>query len=1006
MPDGFDRFPDVPAAQGFTQFPDAPQDAFEQFPDADSGSALGRIASAAGEGATEALALDESVGVSEDTERKFQDLGVFTPANIDSPTEAIRNFPRAITMEAPIRAGAAALDLIGRGMMVPIKAGAAVAGQVAREVGASETTAKNVQRDIEGLGETALIVAGGSPATVAARVPRSGRAGRVAESPRATPEEVTQSAPQVGADVAPRSQAAAPPEAQSAFPRATGRGARVQEEAGEFAGNINLNRIQSTEEARAAIRETAQRFEGFPEARRGTQAFRDTEQLAELVGMTPKKLNQRIQGQALNAEELFAARTLLVNSAEEVGRLAKQARGGSDAQRVALMDAINRHVAIQEQVSGATAEAGRALSQFRMLARENQQAEALKKIIDASGGADKIDDLAGIIGKLDDPVMVSRFLGDAAKARTSDMVLEVWINALLSGPTTHATNILSNSLVAFYAIPEAVTGAVVSRVTGSKAIKGREGLARTIGLVEGAKDGIRAGVRAFLTEEPTNAAQKLDVRKFRSIPSFRFRKGVKKARIGGFEVPLTGEIEIGGKQVRIPGRALLAADEFFKAIGYRQELNALAARQAMNEGLRGRPLANRIAELKNNPTNEMKASATRRAEVQTFTNPLGPAGQRLITTARDHPPLRIVMPFIRTPANIIKFAAQRSPFAPLFKEVRENLAGKNGVAAREDQIARIMLGSTVSTATTALAAEGFVTGGGPSNPKRRALKFADGWQPYSVRVGDTYYSYSRLEPLGVLMGVASDFAELNDAMTDGERDNIAALVMGSVSKNLVSKTWLRGPAELIEAVQDPDRYGERYIQNLVGTIVPTGVAQLARNQDPFLREARTLLDRIRSRVPGLREQLPMRRNVFGEPIELEGSVGPDLFSPIFQSAAQDDPAIAEMLRLDILPGRLRREIQGVELEAGEFEAYSRVTGVLIKDGLDSLIDLPEWREIPDDFRVELMVELMRKARDVARARTIAEFPDLALRIAGRMQDNQAKRKAQMDLFKRTRSQAQ
>jgi hypothetical protein len=83
------------------------------------------------------------------------------------------------------------------------------------------------------------------------------------------------------------------------------------------------------------------------------------------------------------------------------------------------------------------------------------------------------------------------------------------------------------------------------------------------------------------------------------------------------------------------------------------------------------------------------------------------------------------MPFIRTPINIVKFAAQRSPFAPLFKEVRENLKGVNGVAERDAQIARIAMGSTVGVVTASYAADGTITGGGPADPKQRAALYAD-----------------------------------------------------------------------------------------------------------------------------------------------------------------------------------------------------------------------------------------------------------------------------------------
>lgn len=264
----------------------------------------------------------------------------------------------------------------------------------------------------------------------------------------------------------------------------------------------------------------------------------------------------------------------------------------------------------------------------------------------------------------------------------------------------------------------------------------------------------------------------------------------------------------------------------------------------MKEGGTSQEIAASIARLRAQPTKEMQEAAHTFAGKQTFTNPLGETGKDLIKATRKWPVLRVIAPFIRTPVNIVKYAAERSPFAPLFKEVRANLAGANGAVARDQQIARIALGSTVSVVAAYLAADGSITGSGPSDPRKRALLYASGWQPYSFKIGDTYYSFSRLEPLGTLLGIAADAVEMSAYVSDDEANNIGSLIMGSLSKNLVSKTWLKGPSDLLNAMNDPDRYGPRYVQGLVGTLVPTGVAQVARTQDPYLRHARDILDVI------------------------------------------------------------------------------------------------------------------------------------------------------------------
>lgn len=924
----------------------------------------GRIGDAALSMGRDALALDIPLGPSDST--------------VDSIV-SIAGEPTAFVAKAGLTVADAAL----RGVTAPLHALAGGAGQTVNELGLSQgINDKRPARDMLGMLDMAGLMAPGFPTGPRVKPQRGVRAADQAadaNSP-APPSSVPAGAeaPPLGGAVVrsaenPQRQLRPDPNA----PIAQANLADVQ----PMASNINLSRIRAPEDVKAIIQDVARRSEGFPEARRGRMTFEDIRELAPMVGMTPEKLAKRGIGKTLgSAEEMFAARQLLVAQADDVRRLARVANGGSDADKMAAMESLTRMVAIQEQVSGATAEAGRLLAQQRMVADAGKSADTIRRILDSSGG--RVDDIITGINKLDNapPEAIAAFAKEAWAAKSTDMVLEAWINALLSGPTTHATNMLSNTLVSTWAVPEALASAAVSKFTGS-GISYREAFAKSFGALEGAKDGIRAGWRAFLSEEPSDLTSKVEARRYQAIPSKTFRTGAKRKEIGGFEIPLTGEIKIGGRQVRLPGRLLTAEDEFFKAIGYRQQINADAVRTALGEGRKGKAFARRTSELKAYPTDAMKVRARSAAEKQTFTNPLGVDGRALQAWANRNPAARVVVPFIRTPLNIVKFAAERSPLAPLFKEVRANIRGANGATARDEQLGRIALGSTVSAVAAYMAVDGTITGSGPTDPRKRSLMFATGWQPYSLKVGDTYYSYGRLEPLGTLLGVAADFTEMRATMSSDEEANLAALMMGSVSKNLVSKTWLRGPAELIEAVQDPDRYGGRYVQRLLSTSIPTGVAQYARNQDPYLREARTILDAIKSRVPGQRETLPARRDIFGEPIKLEGGLGPDMLSPIYTSQATNDPVAAELLRLDVLPSRLGRKIKGVELEAGEYDAYQADTGRTAHTMLQNVISLPEWQNIPDDAKADAVTDILRMSRDVGRARTMVNNPDLLLRIA-------------------------
>jgi hypothetical protein len=722
----------------------------------------------------------------------------------------------------------------------------------------------------------------------------------------------------------------------------------------DLAGNINLNKVNAAEDVKEVYRSTAAKNDNFTEARRGTISFEQTQEMAGLVGMSPEKLSKRIRGQAFNAEQMFAARETLVTQATKVKELAKAAYGGSAEAKMAFSEELTRLVSVQEQVSGATAEAGRTLSQFRMMAGAPK--ERIMELVEAANAGGRLDDIITKVNQLDDPSKVASFASKAFRATTMDKVRSLFYNSVLSGPATHVVNAISNQAVSVFGnVLEPFTAATISKVTGG-GYTYREAAARTMGMLQGAKEGAYLGLKAFQTEMPSGGLSKVI-------------EGAKYQAIGGKL----------GKASRIPSRLLMGADEMFKAQSFRAEINGQAIRQAYKEGLKGKDWSARVAELKRNPTDGMTDKAMRHAENMTFTNPMGKVGSAVMNLRDKVPGAWLVVPFVRTPANIIAYAAKRSLLAPLFREVREQLA--MGGVIRDEAIARMAVGSTVSMAAVGMALEGGITGGGPKDPRERALLYKSGWSPYSFKIGDNYVSFGRLEPLGMLMGVAADFVEISKKMSPDERDQVAALMMLSIQRNLANKSWLGSVTDFIEAYNDPDRYGTNYVTKLSGAVVPTVVAHVARVNDPYLREANGVLDTIKSRIPGLRETLPAKRDpVYGEPIKLEGAWGPDIVSPIYGTTEKHDPVVNELIRLGFTPSQPTKVIRKADINQGEHSFLQEKGGAAIKSALGRLMGSPQWANLDDEQKMSIVRDIVDRARKGARNLLIGQSPDLANRI--------------------------
>jgi len=292
------------------------------------------------------------------------------------------------------------------------------------------------------------------------------------------------------------------------------------------------------------------------------------------------------------------------------------------------------------------------------------------------------------------------------------------------------------------------------------------------------------------------------------------------------------------------------------------------------------------------------------------------------------------------------------------------------------------------------AASGMITGGGPSDTDLRAHKYNTGWQPYSIKIGDTYHAYGRLEPLGMMMGLAADAVEIMGELDELESDKIATTIVAAIGKNVMSKTWLRGMSEMINAMEDPDRYGPKYIKQFAGTAVPTGVAQIERTMYPELSDAQSSLDAIKARIPGYSNELPTRRNLWAEKIQFNGALGPDLISPIFTSKEKDSKIDKELLRMKApikMPSRTQTfEGVPIKLDPNEYEEFMvrmngvklEVTGKTLKKSLDELVTKDkDYKSLKNDDHKERMIKAyINEATDKTRMEMLETNQTLRLLV--------------------------
>lgn len=158
-----------------------------------------------------------------------------------------------------------------------------------------------------------------------------------------------------------------------------------------------------------------------------------------------------------------------------------------------------------------------------------------------------------------------------------------------------------------------------------------------------------------------------------------------------------------------------------------------------------------------------------------------------------------------------------------------------------------------------------------------------------------------------------------------------------------------------------------FVSRSVGGIAtPAIVAQVARTTDPVLREAREPLARIRSRVPGLSDDLMPRRDVFGQPVVSEGGVGPDIVSPIWTGTNKRDPVAVALLSSGIGLTMPKRTSKTEALSDADFNRYQALAGQKTHTQLAEVIRTPDWKEADKSERGDMVDKVVKRAREEAR----------------------------------------
>lgn len=604
-----------------------------------------------------------------------------------------------------------------------------------------------------------------------------------------------------------------------------------------------------------------------------------------------------------------------------------------------------------------------------------------------------------------DPLAQSRILQNTKKGLLSWATAnEVFTNALLSGPKSWFFNGITPGLKTLGMPLERMIGGMLT--LDSDAVKSGFRLYR--GLSQNFMDTLRMTGKTFKTSRNVldSAASPLEA-PTHQLSYENMRQAMLKNAPEGAELTPWQELQarafgLLGNTINFPSRIMMTTDEFWKQINFRAHLFDKLYQQAEERGLRSGDEIKAYINAKTNEAfapngavarGELTADSLLYAQEATWTQPLnGGIGGTIQDAVIKSPSLRFILPFVKTPTNIIRDFNKSNPLtAWMFKDVREKF--RAGGEARAEALGKVAMGSIITCAAVSLAERGLITGSLPKDPKLRKALLETGWEPYSIYDPTTgkYWSYRRVDPVGMFFGIVADvYGKFVNGVERGSEmglDEAGLACLGIAVHNLGDKTWLQGVSEFVGWWDDPESSTTRFFGRTASSRIPLSgmLRQMRQIKDSHMREMDSFMDYVRNTVPGGSDALPAKRSwITGQIIDYR----------LISGLNKQDMVLDELLRLGKgIPGEPQHVLNGIKLSASQYadlcelHGTVKIRGMTMHQKLERLFKSPdydlerkykgdspaEFDKNPRSLRVEKIIDLYRKA---AKQHLLRRHPDL------------------------------
>jgi predicted transcriptional regulator len=367
----------------------------------------------------------------------------------------------------------------------------------------------------------------------------------------------------------------------------------------------------------------------------------------------------------------------------------------------------------------------------------------------------------------------------------------------------------------------------------------------------------------------------------------------------------------------------------------------------------------------------------------------------------------VFIKFTKTPANLAKAIFDFSPVgltrSIIFdaKEFNESLKkGKYDIKKQKkfvNNLSKGIAGTIIQLAISALASAGILslTGKNDDDDDVRAFEnYVKGMPQYSIKIGDTYITYDWAQPLGAYLATVADYMQEKEANPNNSDFETLLTALSSGGNVLMQQSFLYSLQNLFSSFKGSEGVFTNVIASLFddpSVYIPQILSQIAELTDDKRRVTYSedgferMINKIKVKIPGLRQTLEAERNVLGEEAENPRN---DVFNAFFNPgnvySKVDNEVVDEVYALYKATGEKKAILPKADSSVsanGVNYRYSieekanvqKVMGQTAVSIIDEAMNLKDYENLTDQQKVEFLTKVYSYSKAKAKSDIVYSY---------------------------------